>query len=157
MDSDCLVKLTKAGAKEAVMREMEVYIPHLVKKETVDEAKKRGYQDASIIEKNIDKRALQVVRHKERVSVFPAVKGETAVVSLYTSGGDDVVARDDRRFLRKLEAANIPYLTPATCIIYIYKNGRIVKSKALEILENMKLFISSEEYRIARFYLEGKT
>ena len=53
MDSDCLVKLTKAGAKEAVMREMEVYIPHLVKKETVDEAKKRGYQDASIIEKRV--------------------------------------------------------------------------------------------------------
>jgi len=156
MDSDCLVKLTKAGAKEVVMREMEVYIPHLVKKETVDDAKKRGYQDAFTIEKNIDKRVLQVVRHKEGASIFPASKGEKDVVSLYTSGGYDAVASDDRRFLKKLEAVNIPYLTPVTCIIYIYKKGRIVKSKALEIMEGIKPFISSEEYKIARFYLEGK-
>jgi len=64
MDSDCLVKLTKAGAKEAIVSAMEVHIPPLVKKETVDEAKERGYQDAFINEENIDKKVLQVVKHQ---------------------------------------------------------------------------------------------
>lgn len=40
---------------------MEVHIPPLVKKETVDEAKGRGYQDAFMIEENIDKKTLHVV------------------------------------------------------------------------------------------------
>lgn len=62
MDADCLVKLTKAGAKEAIVSAMEVHIPLLVKKETVDEAKKHGYQDAFIVEDNLDKKNIKRYR-----------------------------------------------------------------------------------------------
>ena len=84
MDSDCLIKLTKAGAKEAVLLAMKVYIPYLVKKETVDEVKERGYQDAVTIEENIDKKALQVVKHRRKGFLkVPGTIGEMEVVALY--------------------------------------------------------------------------
>ena len=76
MDSDCLVKLSKAGAKEAIVSAMEVSIPPLVKKETVDEAKANGYRDAFMIEENIDKELLHVVKLQgKKLPVVSVVKG----------------------------------------------------------------------------------
>ncbi|MBI5197536.1 MAG: hypothetical protein HZA19_02890 [Nitrospirae bacterium] len=157
MDSDCLIKLTKAGAKEAVVLTIKVDIPELVKKETVDEARERDYHDATIIEENIDKKALHVVKPRRKgVLQVPAAKGEMEAVALYSEGGYDAIASDDRRFLKKLEVARIPYLTPTACIIYLYKSGTTGKTEVSGLLERLRPFISREEYRIAAFYLEGK-
>lgn len=157
MDSDCLVKLTKGGAKEAVVRGMEVHIPPVVKKETVDDGKKRGHQDSLVIEENIDNKCLHVVRHREKGTMtLSAMKGESEVLSLYLNGGYDAVASDDRRFLKKLEVGNIPFLTPAACMIYLYRTGNVKKSDVVNILEKIRPFISSEEYMMLKFYLEGK-
>ncbi len=52
MDSDCLIKLTRAKAKEVVLRNIEVYIPPKVFEETVTIPKDEGYMDAFIIEDN---------------------------------------------------------------------------------------------------------
>lgn len=157
MDSDCLVKLTKAGAKEAVLSAMEVHIPRLVKQETVDEAKKHGYQDALIIEKNINKKALLVVKHqRKQQTAISVAKGETDVVSLYSEGKYDAVASDDQRFLKRLEAANIPCLTPTACLVYLHKNKKADKPAAMKMLESLKPFISSEEYTVAKLYMEEK-
>lgn len=157
MDSDCLVKLTKAGAKETVIQAMEVHIPHLVKKETVDDAKNRGYRDAFVIEENIDKEGLHVVKHRGKASYQELLaKGENEALSLYLTGGYDAIASDDRRFLKKLEAAGIPFLTPTACIIYLYKAEKMGKKATLDIIDDIKPFISSDEYLIAKFYLEGK-
>lgn len=158
MDSDCLVKLTKAEAKEAVIEHMEVYIPPLVKKETVDEAKERGYQDAFIIEENLANKGLRIGKHKGKAGfAVPVAKGELEVVSLYLDGGYDAIASDDRRFLKKLDALGIPYLTPTACIIYLFKAGEIDKRKALNILDGLRPFVSYEEYMISRFYLERES
>ena len=158
MDSDCLVKLTKAGAKEAIVSAMEVHIPPLVKKETVDEAKERGYQDAFIIEENIDKKVLQVVKHqREKAPAIPATKGEVEVISLYLGGNYAAIASDDYRFLKRLEAANIPYLTPTACLVYLYKNKKSERQAAVEMLESLKPFISRDEYTIAKLYMEAKS
>jgi len=126
MDSDCLVKLAKAGAKEAILSSIEVSIPALVKKETVDEAKVKGHQDGLIIEENLSKKTLHVVEAKrKKQSLMAATKGEEEVVSVYLSGIYDAVASDDRRFLKRLESANIPYLTPTACLVYLCEEGRI--------------------------------
>lgn len=158
MDSDCLVKLTKSGAKEAIVSAIEVHIPPLVKKETVDEAKERGYQDAFIIEENIDKKALQVVKHQwKKPLAVSATKGEADVVSLYMEGNYDAIASDDQRFLKRLEAANIPYMTPTACLVYLHKNKGVEKLVAVELLESLKPFISREEYAVAKLYMEEKS
>ena len=52
MDSDCLIKLTRAKAKEVVLRNVEAYIPPKVFEETVMIPKEKGYPDAFIIEDN---------------------------------------------------------------------------------------------------------
>jgi len=158
MDSDCLVKLTKAGAKEHIVSAMTVHIPDLVKRETIDEVRGRDYQDAVIIEENINKGLIDVViQHQNKIhSTMPVLKGESEVMSIYLKGGYDAVASDDRRFLRKLETANIPYLTAAACIIYLYQNKRCGKMAVMRLLEAVQHFISHDEYTIARFYMEGK-
>ncbi len=156
MDADCLVKLTKSGAKEAIVSAMEVHIPLLVKKETVDEAKKYGYQDAFTIEDNIDRKKLHVVKpQSSKLSFLYAAKGESETVSLYLHGNYDAIASDDQRFLKRLEASGIPYLTPAACIIYLHKSKRVERTAAVEMLESLQPFISREEYAIAKLYLEG--
>ena len=156
MDSDCLVKLTKAGAKEIVGNVIEIYIPNLVKKETVDEGRESGFQDALIIMENIDKKILQVAKHgKKNTSLIPATKGEMEAVSHYLEGDYDAIASDDRKFLKRLESANIPFLTPAACVIYVFERGGIKKHTALELLNNLKNLISNEEYTIAKMVVEG--
>jgi len=158
MDSDCLVKLAKSGAKETIVSAIEVFIPVLVKKETVDQAKKHGYQDAFIIEENINKEVLHVAKHHlKKPSPLSATKGEADVLSLYLAGDYDAIASDDQRFLSRLEAANIPYLTPTACLIYLSKNERVEKRAALEMLESLKPFVSREEYAVAKLYLEEKS
>ncbi|MCL5236396.1 MAG: hypothetical protein M1353_00920 [Nitrospirae bacterium] len=155
MDSDCLVKLTKAGIKEAVVSAMEVYIPYLVKKETVDDVVNKNYQDAGIIKENIGRNVLHVARHVKKGSIIvPAAKGEEEVVSLYLRGDFDAVASDDRKFLKKLDTAGIPYLTPAVCVVYLYKVMDIKKSEALAMIERLRPFISKDEYVISKFYME---
>ena len=155
MDSDCLVKLTKAGAKDAVASGMEVHIPPLVKTETVDEAKEKGYQDCLVIERNIAKTLLRVVKSKRKRTIMAATKGEVDVVSLFQNGGYDAIASDDRRFLKRLESANIPYLTPAACLVYLYSANRIEKFTALELLESLEPFVSKEEYATAKLRMEA--
>jgi hypothetical protein len=158
MDSDCLVKLSKAGAKEAVVSAMEVSIPLLVKKETVDEAKTNGYRDAFMIEENIDKKLLHVVRLQGKKSPgVSMVKGEEEVVSLFSQGNYDAIASDDKRFLKKLASANIPCLTPAACLIYIYKSKKIKKAEAVAMLKALKPFISRDEHAVVKMYLEEQS
>ena len=49
MDSDCLIKLTRAKAKEVVLRNIEVCIPPKVFEETVMIPKEKGYPDAFVM------------------------------------------------------------------------------------------------------------
>ena len=156
MDSDCLVKFAKSGVKETIASAMEVFIPVLVKRETVDEAKKHGYQDAFIIEENINKESVHVAAPNPRKpSSLPGTKGEAEVLSLFLSGNYDAIASDDQRFLSRLEAARIPYLTPTACLIYLFKGERVGKQAAKEMLESLRPFVSREEYAVAKLVLEG--
>ena len=82
------------------------------------------------------------------------MKGESEVLSLYLTGRYDAIASDDMRFLKKLVAARIPYVTPVACVIFLHKSGALEKSRVLELLEVVKPWISNEEYEIARYSLE---
>lgn len=157
MDSDCLVKLTKSGVKEAVLAALETSIPLLVQKETVEEAKKRDYPDAFIIEDNVHKRMLRVVpAGRKRMAALPVSKGEAEVMALYLDGGYDAVASDDKRFLKKLEAAGIPYLTASACVVFLNRRGKASRRDVVGMLNRLRPFISAEEYEIARYLMEGK-
>ena len=48
MDSDSVIKLTKAKAKEIVLKNVEAYIPPKVVEETIEVPKEEGYYQEKI-------------------------------------------------------------------------------------------------------------
>jgi hypothetical protein len=120
IDSDALIKLTKSGAKELITEYFDVAIPERVYEETVTEAE--GYPDAKEIERNID---------------------------LFKRGDYDLLVSDDRRFLKHLAANGVPYLTPPFLIVYLLRTRKISKKYAENYIDNLKMYISEEEYLTA--------
>ena len=65
MDSDSLIKLTKAKVKEIVLKNIEAYIPPKVFEEVIKIPKEEGYPDAFIIEENLKKGLLAIGEFRE--------------------------------------------------------------------------------------------
>lgn len=161
MDSDTLIKLTKARAKEAVTSSTDIIIPPEVVREAVDEGKEGGFPDAFEIEQNIEKGALRVVETIETEDVETIIKklglkgGEADVFRLFKAGKCEAVASDDQKFLDLISAMNIPHVTPSALLILAWREGTIDKETCRELLKKLKSVISDGEYQTALFELEG--
>ena len=151
MDADCLIKLVKAGLKELVVSHDTVVIPELVKKEVVDAGKEKGHPDATLVEKNIAAKRLQVARRTSSERT-----GDEALVRTFQSGRYDAVATDDRKLIRLLKAAGVPLVLPGIILHSLQQRGLINRESALTGLDQLSGFISDEEYSTVRLLLEGK-
>ena len=155
MDSDSLIKLTRARAKEIVVKNIDAYIPPKVFEETVTIPKKEGFPDALLIEENLDKGFINIKTFKEDQHMEEIVNdlgmgyGESDVFRLYRSGGFDAISSDDRSFLKIVDALDIPYLTPTAVIIYLFNKKILTKNDARSYLNNLKEMVSDEEYYLA--------
>jgi len=155
MDSDSLIKLTKSKVKEIVVENMDVYIPIKVYEETVTIPKKEGFPDAFLIEENLKKGLLVIEEINEDQNIDEMVislgmgYGEADVFRLYKSGDFDAISSDDRRFLKIIDALNLPYLTSTALIVYLFNKKIFTKSEALSYLYNLKEMVSDEEYYLA--------
>ncbi|MCG7849595.1 MAG: hypothetical protein MIO93_10515 [ANME-2 cluster archaeon] len=155
MDSDSLIKLTKAKAKEIVVKNIEAYIPPLVFDETVKVPKKEGFPDAFLIEENVEKGFLTIGKFiydaqlEEMINELGLGKGESDVFRLYKQGGFDVISSDDSKFLKIIDAFEIPYLTPTALIIYLFNKKVLTKEDAKLYINNLKEMISDEEYYLS--------
>ena len=147
MDADCLIKFTKAGIKEAVCTHLSVVIPQVVKREVIDLGK--NHPDSMVIKDNLDKGLLSLSGVETQ-----DVKGEEAALVVFQKGGFDAILSDDKRFIRRLRAFGIPYITPAVCIVLLLKQGEITLPDALEKLESLRLFIGSDEYNTVKWALD---
>lgn len=141
MDSDALIKLTKSGAKELITDNFDVTIPERVYEETVTQA--LSYPDAQEIDRNVDARRIEVKKTSR------TERGEMAVLDLFKRGGYDLLVSDDNRFLKHLAADGIPYLTPPFLIIYLLHRKILSKLYAEKYIDNLKMYISEDEYLIA--------
>jgi rRNA-processing protein FCF1 len=153
MDSDCLIKLTKAGLKEVICNYEKIVIPGIVKREVVDTGKDKGHPDAELIEKNIDQGLIIVA--KEGAS--KNVRGDQALVVMFKRGRYAAVATDDAKLIRFLRAAGIPFVPPALLIYSICKRGLIDPAKALIWLDRLAPLISEEEYGVTKLLLEERS
>jgi rRNA-processing protein FCF1 len=148
MDADCLIKLTKAGLKEAVCMAWAVSIPTLVVEETVDRSPK--CPDAVLIEENI---------HAGRLKVHNVgqgnVKGEDAVLSLFNSCGFNAVGTDDARFIRRLRGLGVPYALPAVILVKLCQEKCMSNQEALDALAALRPYISDDEHAVAYLVLAG--
>jgi rRNA-processing protein FCF1 len=147
MDADCLIKFTKAGLKEAVCRHLSVVIPQIVKREVIDLGK--NHPDSMVIKDNLDKGLLSLSSVE-----IQDVKGEEAALAIFQQGGFDAILSDDKRFVRRLRALGVPYITPAVCIVLMLKQGEITLQDALEKLELLSPLISSDEYNTVKWVLD---
>ncbi len=148
MDSDCLIKLTKAGLKETVCRHFNVDIPALVKHEIVDSGGSHG--DAEIIAANIKRDLIKVQVDKRHYE-----KGEDAALTAFTEGKYDAICSDDRKFLKVLQAVGAPHATPAVLLCLLAMQKHISAAEGRKHLEKLKAYISGDEYAVARLKLES--
>jgi len=155
MDSDSLIKLTRAKVKEIVVENMDVYIPPKVLEETVTIPKKEGFPDAFLIEENLEKGLLFIEeinqdQHVEEMIISLGMGyGEADVFKLYKSGSFDIISSDDRKFLKIIDALDLPYLTPTALIVYLFNKEVLTKDDAMSYLNNLKEMVSDEEYYLA--------
>jgi len=160
MDSDSLIKLTRAKIKEIVVENLDVYIPPKVFEETVTIPKKEGFPDAFLIEENLDKGLLTIGESnadqhvEEMITSLGIGYGESDVFKLYKSGGFDIISSDDRKFLKIIDALGIPYLTPTALIVYLFNKKVLTKENTIDYLNNIKDIVSDEEYYLARKEVE---
>ncbi len=155
MDSDVLIKVTKASIKDFVMSNFEVFIAPEVQKETASQGKARGYPDASEIDENIGRGMLTVAQTRKMEDVEKLITslgllgGEADSVRLFRQGGYSAIVSDDSRFLDLAEGLGIPYLTPGALVIYLWKNKAASKQDARRYLDKIRELISPEEYLVS--------
>ena len=148
MDADCLIKLTKAGLKELVCRHDTVVIPHMVKREVVDAGKSRGCDDAFAVEKNISAGFISVVEHS---GIY--VSGDGALIDIFSEKEFDAVATDDTKLIRALKTSGIPFIVPGLIIYHLLKEECLTKTRAIQALNQLAVFISDDEFSTVRLLI----
>ncbi len=152
MDADCLIKLTKAGLKELIASHETIMIPEMVRREVVDAGKAKGCYDAVLVEKNVAAKTIQIAKEPSSQET-----GDETAIATLQAGRYDAVATDDRKLIRSLKAANLPFVPPAVILYSLKQRGLINQETALKGLENLAPFISDEEYSTVRLLLEEKS
>lgn len=149
MDADCLIKLTKAGLKEAVCECWRVEIPGLVEHETVRQAP--DLPDAVRIGRNIADGLVRVRR-----TAAGGTRGEEEVLSMFRSGAYDAIATDDARFIRELRSAGIPFAVPSVIVVKLQREGRLSTADAERALLDLRPFVSPDQHAAAWLMLSGR-
>ncbi len=126
---------------------MEVVIPPSVMNETI--GGKDRFPDALKINENINRGLLKIRNPPDSLFVKSlGIKGgEAQVLMLHDSSS--AISSDDSKFLNLLESLNIPYLTPASIIVFLQKKGTIKNEESRKLLGSLKEFVSDEEYHLA--------
>jgi hypothetical protein len=160
MDTDALIKLTKAAAKEAVCGEYTVVLAPAVERESVEEGKAAGYADAVVIEENLRAGRLSTVRPRRSSKTerllrdLAIVGGEADTLRLYRAGRADLIVSDDGRFLGILDALNVPYATPGALIAALVRRRAVSVAEGSAFLEALVGMVSEAEYLETRRVLE---
>lgn len=162
MDTDAIVKLTKAGAKGHVAASHQILLGPAVQREAIDAGKLHGYPDAVLIEENVN-RGRVMVRGGRRFPHADAIleglrlgPGEEDALRLFLTARADVVVSDDMDFLRRLRSIQVPLLTPAALLVDMVAEKAITREEGLQFLERLAPHIALEEYYVARITLGGK-
>ncbi len=156
MDSDALIKLTKAALKEDVVGAMEVVIPPEVEKECVAQGKAGHHPDAIILSQNILAGRIHVTEPNPPPGLQRTLEdlnvqgGEAEVLRLQTTIDADLIVSDDAKFLRLIDGLGLTYATPAALVVALVFQGDLSRQDALRKLEDLAPLISAEEHAGAR-------
>jgi hypothetical protein len=150
IDSDALVKITKAGLKETFTSHLNLRMAPVVAKEVIEEGKRLGHADAVEVERNLARKRLRLTpapRASDKASLFSG--GEADLVALYESGQYSAVISDDMHFLKRAIEFGIEVLTPTATLVLLVRNRKVSEKTACDRLAVLKSFVSSEEFTLA--------
>ncbi len=154
-DSDALIKLVYSGALINVCKNFNCIITSEIKKETVDEGKKRFYPDAELIEKLIENKLLKIKNPNKNVEPIKNLgKGELSILSLSKEVKNHIIISDDKTFIKELEKEDINLLVPTDLIVLLKRLNKINQKEANDYLEKIKMFIKEENYKKIKKELE---
>jgi len=160
LDSDGLIKLTKSGIVELVADRFECFIADEVKKESVVEGKKRLYEDAFVIEKNINEKKIKVLKAKKNTKAqrIEGTKklgiGEQSALNLFFELDADAIISDDQAFLNVLHRENVPFIIPSDLVARLLELKTLEKKDALSALSIIKPYIKESNYMKAKKRIE---
>ncbi|MCX6708819.1 MAG: hypothetical protein NTW67_04215 [Candidatus Woesearchaeota archaeon] len=153
-DTDGLIKLVRSGIFQQIRH--DCIISERVYEEAVVAGKKRLYGDAYQIERFIHEGKIQVRKVRVKTAIPGLGKGELSAMDCFKQINADVIVSDDRKFLSVLEEKGIPFVVPTECIVALVAAKKIQEKEGLEALENIKEFVSKENYERAVEALGGK-
>jgi len=157
-----LIKITKASVKDVIVSNIEVFVPREVKREVVDEGKTKGYPDAVVVEDNIEKGKIKAIDTKPNELMESVIEslhlfgGEADSFRLFKQDNYDAITSDDQRFLDLIDGLGIPFTTPTSLLLYLWKIGKTSRQETHKYLEKMRELISSEEYLTSMEELVGE-
>lgn len=164
IDSDCLIKLNKAGLLVTLAQRATLVIGPIVYQETVEDGKARGYADAveieAIVSQWIEQKRPRRNAHADRLLKGSLLgKGEQETLRLYYSEQADAIISDDRAFIRLLQSAGLGpvVLTAAACVRWLHGVRALSQAEAVAALNRLRPYINRVEYQTARAQLQGGT
>ena len=149
LDSDGLIKLTKASVIEEIAKYRKCVITQEVFDEVVKSGKEGFYEDAYVVEDLINRKLLTIKRIKF-AGLDGLGKGEASLLEICKKMKYSAIITDDRKFLKILEDQNIQFIMPSDVIVHLLKRRKITRKKALEALEKIKPFTRREIYEKAK-------
>jgi hypothetical protein len=158
LDTDALLKLVRAGAKEAMASAFDVALPPAVYREAVDQG--AGHADAELVAADVRSGRMSV-RAEPGDAMEDALLpdgGEREVLRLYLSlrtAEPGALASDDERFLRRLRSLGVTALTPGTVLVLMVRRGAMARDEALACLDRLRSSIGTAQYEMCRGALES--
>ena len=139
-------------------------MPKAVWEESVEEGKRRMYEDAHDLEAALAEGGAEVVSYEAGEEVVRLLRssaatfgaGERAALAVFYALGADAVLTDDRAFLGLLAGAEplVPALVPAAAIIALAEGGRMTVDEVREALAEIEPSIRRDAYAAAMEDLE---
>ena len=157
LDSDALIKISKAEFLDAVAENFNVAVTEEVYYETVIEGKKGFYQDADNIDKLVQSGKIKIrigrgYRKKKKPKQSFGI-GEASVLQAYQKGS--LIVTDDLSFTAYMEKEQIKSISSAHLLLALVKKKKVKKDKARYCLEKLRYLIRKEVYELIRKDIEG--
>lgn len=157
MDSDALIKISKADFLDILAQKFDLIITEEVYDETVKEGKKGLYPDAYKIEKLVASgkirmlKATSYIKKKKPKKSFG--KGEASLYQAYKNGM--LIVSDDLNFWSYVQDENKKILSSAHLVHVLVKKGALKKAEAYSCLEKLRPFVRKEIYELVKKEIHG--
>lgn len=146
--------MSHSGALLVICEKFNCLTTNEVKKEVVDEGKKRLYPEVELVDELINKKILDVKNTKQK-SIEILGKGESPILNLIKKLDNYIIVSDDNKFTNELARQGLDFLVPMDIIVLLKIKDKINSKEANDFLEKIKPFVREKEYKKAKEMIGG--